>query len=188
MKRNRIIAIILLFSSVIFLLGTISAFRIDRIINEQSDHLLENGVRTTAIVNSTDKETIRNLNPHTSQWYYMNDYYITFSYHHDGQNREGKIPALSDYLNGTKEKAEAGKLSDKQIVTNLTGKEMYESTKVGAKINIIYLLGQPESAQVLDEDGKLMTPNFFIFGVIALLLFLADGFVLLYYRKTGKTF
>jgi len=185
MAKKTIINLTLIFTTLGFLTGAIAFTIVDLANKKQRDNLLQNGVKTTAIVKSKTRKSNRQMSAVTFKWQYITNYYVSFAYAHDNIARENKTKNLNDYLNKTQtQKADP---KDKIKLTRLTDKPIYNNLNIGNTIEVIYLFGQPESAQMLNNKGGVTIPKLLVFAFISLLLFIASFLMWLYFKRTGKT-
>jgi len=186
MSKKTIISIILTFSSLVFLIGTIAFISVDRINKKERKHLLEKGVKTTAIIKSKSRKVNRKISPQTFNWHYTDDYFVTYSFQQDSVARSNKEKSLGDYINNAnKPKANP---EDQVIRTSLIDKPLYETIGIGSRIEVVYIYGIPNSAFILNSQGKVTIPNLFLIACIAAILFLSNTMMLFYFIRTGKTF
>lgn len=189
-KKNTLIFAILLFTTFLFLIGTIFFFKSDYENKRLNDALLSEGIKAKGYVLSKSYKKDRQLSSSDLRIeQYLGTHFITFWYEHSIQAVTEDY-SLDKYLtttDTTKNKPTVqslGRVEAQAIVEE----ERYNALSLGASIDVIYLANEPLSVQLLNKRGEINLPNLSFFSYTALLLTLLSTGLLFYYSKTGRTF
>lgn len=189
-KRKPFVLAVLLFSVLIFVIGTVLFFKSDYENKALRATLLRDGIRTKGYVHSKSIEENKRLSTNSSNWQYSKTHFIIFEYDHVMKQGANKL-SLEHHLSKNKEGESAfvsakglGRLESQSLVDE----RLYDRLQPGQAIDIVYLAGEPSSVRLLNKEGKVEIPMLSIFSYICLFLTLGSLCSFCFYLKTGRTF
>lgn len=189
-KKKPFVLAILLFSVLIFVIGTVLFFKSDYENKALKAALLSRGIRTKGYVNSKSIEENKRLSTNSSNWQYSKTHFIIFEYQHLMEQGGSKL-SLEYHLSQDKEgenEAVSAKGLGKLKSQSLVDERLYNRLQPGQAIDIVYLAGEPSSVRLLNKDGDIEIPMLSFFSYICLFLTIGSFCSFYFYLKTGRTF
>ena len=154
---------------------------------EKEEALLEHGVRADAMITGKSVERKRRGGSRMGG-HVMSTHFVEFKVMANG---EPMFPNLADYFkfDKPKKKKEEPKFDAEVIrAQRVVSEDVYEAAFVGKRIKVIYLPEDPETIELVNEEGGINLPQLQIFGFVTSAMIILTIANLLYYRKKGKTF